>query len=129
MTSEIRGCGPAWLRQIVGAWPLSWFDKTVGLCLLSCEPRLDLTLEDVRQLSRVRDLEEVTLIGFNLPEGAINQLASLPRLKNIRLLNCTLAAGAVLGIPVERAHYARDGDYLLVRKRGAPVVARYSSPD
>jgi len=129
MTSEVRGCGPAWLRQIAGPWPLSRFDKTVGICLLSCEPRLNLTIEDVHQLSRFPGLEEATLIGFDLPEGVINQLASLPRLKRIRLLNCTVTGEAVLGVPIERAHCARDGDYLLVRKGAATVLARYSSPD
>ena len=28
---EIRGTGPAWVRQIIGPWPLSRFDKITGL--------------------------------------------------------------------------------------------------
>jgi hypothetical protein len=130
-TREIRGFGPAWLRQIVGAWPLSQFDKTVGLCLLSREPRLRFTLKDVRQLSLFGSLEEVTLIGFHLAEDATNQLASLPRIKSICIQDCTVTTEAVLGIPTERAsdgrRFARAGEYLLVRKGEATVVVTVES--
>jgi hypothetical protein len=123
---EIRGCGPAWLRQIVGAWPLSRFDKTVGLCLLSREPRLRFTLEDAHQLSLFPSLEEVTLNGFHLTEDATHQLALLPRLKSICIQNCTITADAVPGIPTKRAPdgrlFARPGEYLLVRKGDASVL-------
>jgi hypothetical protein len=125
-TREVRGCGPAWLRQIVGAWLFSRFDKTVGLCLLSREPRLRFTLEDVHQLSLFPSLEEVTLIGFHLTEDATNQLALLPRVKSICIQNCTVTAEAVLGIPTERAsdgrRFARAGEYLLVRRGDARVL-------
>ena len=129
VTRESRCRGPAWLRQILGAWPFSPFDKTVGLCLLCPEQRLAFTLADVHDLSVFSNLEAVTLIGFDLPEDATNQLALLPHLKSIRIDNCTVPGKSVLGVPVERSHYARDGQYLLVWKRGATVLARYSSPD
>jgi hypothetical protein len=123
---EIRGAGPAWVRQIIGPWPLSRFDKITGLSSDGASEippwYVKLTPADAQKLAVYGDVQHVGLREFELDREGLAELARLPRLARILLLGCRLDAQEVLGI---RGELLPGGKYKV--PRGWYSVVR--SPD
>ena len=130
-----RGAGPAWLRQTIGPWALSRFDKITALSSDGASEvppwYVKLTPADAQKLVVYGDVEDVALREFELDREGLAELARLPRLARIRLVGCLLDAQEVLGIRGELLpgkwnegrYKVPRGWYSVVRSRDGPTFS------